>query len=100
MRRTSIALRHFRRDLTIETKPDRTFVTEADTAIETMIRERLADAFPDHGIVGEEYGTSDADASGALVPRPDRRDPQLPAWHPALRHACSRSSATASSRRP
>src|SRR4029077_9484223 len=59
-----IALPHFRRDLTIETKPDRTFVTQADTAIETMIRERLADAFPDHGIVGEEHGTSYADAPG------------------------------------
>ena len=51
-----VARAHFRRDLTIETKPDRTFVTQADTAIERLIRERLADAFPDHGIVGEEYG--------------------------------------------
>ncbi len=54
---------HFRRDLTIETKPDRTFVTQADTAIERMIRERLHDAFPDHGLVGEEYGTEAGDAS-------------------------------------
>lgn len=54
---------HFRRDLTIETKPDRTFVTEADTAIERRIRERLLDAFPDHGLVGEEYGTEAGDAS-------------------------------------
>ena len=30
----AIALEHFRRDLVIETKPDRTFVTQADTAIE------------------------------------------------------------------
>ncbi len=58
-----IARRHFRRDLTIETKPDRSFVTQADKAIEAMIRERLADAFPDHGLVGEEYGTSAGDAS-------------------------------------
>jgi histidinol-phosphatase len=57
-----IARRHFRRDLTIETKPDRTFVTEADTAIERLVRERLADAFPDHGLVGEEYGTEAGDA--------------------------------------
>jgi len=58
-----IARRHFRRDLTIETKPDRTFVTQADTSIERLIRERLADAFPDHGLIGEEYGVESGDAS-------------------------------------
>ncbi len=51
-----IALAHFRRDLRIETKPDRSFVTEADQAIETAIRRRLEAAHPDHGLVGEEYG--------------------------------------------
>jgi histidinol-phosphatase len=59
----AIARAHFRRDLTIETKPDRTFVTQADTTIERHIRERLTDAFPDHGLVGEEYGTDAGDAS-------------------------------------
>ncbi len=58
-----IARSHFRRDLTIEAKPDRTFVTQADKAIEARIRERLQAAFPDHGLVGEEYGTEDGDAS-------------------------------------
>jgi histidinol-phosphatase len=57
-----IALAHFRRDLTIEAKPDRTFVTQADTEIEARIRQRLRSAFPDHGLVGEEYGEDDADA--------------------------------------
>lgn len=52
-----IAVHHFRRDLEIMTKPDRTFVTVADQAIERMIRGRIAAAFPDHGLVGEEYGT-------------------------------------------
>ena len=59
-----IARAHFRRDLEITTKPDRSFVTQADTAIERMIRTRLTDAFPDHGIVGEEYGT---EGEGAAV---------------------------------
>ncbi len=58
-----VAREHFRRDLEIETKPDRTFVTQADKAIERMIRERLLDAFPDHGLIGEEYGTEAGDAS-------------------------------------
>lgn len=59
-----IALRHFRRDLQVKRKPDRTFVTVADTAIETLIRERVADAFPDHGVLGEELGV---DAAGATT---------------------------------
>jgi histidinol-phosphatase len=52
-----LALRHFRRDLVISTKPDRTFVTDADQAIERLLRERIAAAYPGHGLVGEEYGT-------------------------------------------
>ena len=51
-----IALRHFRRDLEIATKPDRSYVTQADTAIERHLRERIRARFPDHGFVGEEYG--------------------------------------------
>jgi len=54
-----LAMTHFRRDLVIETKPDRTFVTQADQAIERAIRSRIAAAYPDHGLVGEEYGTED-----------------------------------------
>ncbi len=52
----ALALAHFRRDLRIETKPDRSFVTEADQAIELGIRGRIAAAYPGHGLVGEEYG--------------------------------------------
>jgi len=57
-----IARRSFRRDLEISTKPDRTFVTQADTAIERAIRGRIAAGHPDHGLVGEEYGTEAGDA--------------------------------------
>jgi histidinol-phosphatase len=57
-----IALRHFRRDLEVMTKPDRSFVTAADQGIEQLIRERIRAAFPDHGLVGEEYGTEAGDA--------------------------------------
>jgi histidinol-phosphatase len=58
----AIALRHFRRDLEISAKPDRTLVTQADTAIERMIRGRIAAAHPDHGLVGEEFGVEAGDA--------------------------------------
>ncbi len=52
-----IALHHFRRDLDLERKPDRTFVTVADQGAEREIRSRILDRYPDHGLVGEEYGT-------------------------------------------
>jgi histidinol-phosphatase len=58
----AIARSAFRRDLEISTKPDRTFVTQADTAIERAIRARILAAHPDHGLVGEEYGTEAGDA--------------------------------------
>jgi histidinol-phosphatase len=58
-----MAMGAFRRDLEITTKPDRTFVTQADRAIEEELRKRITDAFPGHGVVGEEFGTSQPDAS-------------------------------------
>jgi histidinol-phosphatase len=52
----------FRRDLEISTKPDKTLVTQADTSIERAVRARIHAAYPDHGLVGEEYGTEAGDA--------------------------------------
>jgi histidinol-phosphatase len=49
-------LQHFRGDLTVEHKHDHSPVTVADRGAEEIIRERLSSAFPDHGLVGEEYG--------------------------------------------
>jgi histidinol-phosphatase len=60
-----VALHHFRRDLDIMTKPDRSFVTIADQGVERLIRERIRARFPDHGLVGEEYG----DEAGAGTAR-------------------------------
>ena len=59
----AIALAHFRRDLQITTKPDRSFVTQADRAIERRIREGILAAYPDHGLIGEEEGEEAAGAS-------------------------------------
>jgi histidinol-phosphatase len=57
----SITLARFQAaDLLVETKPDLTPVTEADTAVERTLRERLAVARPGDAIVGEEYGSSEA----------------------------------------
>ncbi|WP_322778535.1 histidinol-phosphatase [Frankia sp. Cas4] len=43
-------------DLLVEAKPDATPVTDADTAVEAMIRERLAQARPGDAVLGEEQG--------------------------------------------
>jgi histidinol-phosphatase len=43
-------------DLIVETKPDRTPVTEADRAVEEAIRGRLAVERPGDGMLGEEFG--------------------------------------------
>ena len=50
-------------DLRVETKPDMTPVTEADTAVEQAVRDRLSDARPEDGVLGEEYGSSPGEAS-------------------------------------
>ena len=60
----AIALGHFRRDVEATQKPDRSYVTAADTAIERLVRDRVAATFPGHGVVGEEYGD---DAAGTSV---------------------------------
>jgi histidinol-phosphatase len=59
-----ISMAGFRRHIRVEEKPDRSFVTEADQAIERLVRERLRAALPGCGLVGEEEGT---DAPGAGV---------------------------------
>ncbi len=51
-----LAMRSYRQRVPATRKPDRTFVTEADQAIERLIRERIRAVHPDHGLVGEEYG--------------------------------------------
>ncbi|HEY2644262.1 MAG TPA: inositol monophosphatase family protein [Galbitalea sp.] len=43
-------------DLVVTTKPDRTPVTDADQAVERLIRERIEAARPLDSILGEEYG--------------------------------------------
>ena len=58
-----ISMAGFRHDLRIDTKPDRSFVTEVDRAIESIVRQHLRAAYPGCGIVGEEEGIETADGS-------------------------------------
>jgi histidinol-phosphatase len=59
------SLRHFRADITIELKPDRSPVTQADKDAETAIVCVIRAAFPDHSLLTEE--------SGALPGSPESR---------------------------
>ncbi len=56
----AISLARFRAtDLHVETKPDLTPVSEADHAVETALRERLARERPGEAVLGEEEGGDD-----------------------------------------
>jgi inositol-phosphate phosphatase / L-galactose 1-phosphate phosphatase / histidinol-phosphatase len=58
---------HFRQRLTVEDKPDLTPVTAADRAAELAMRRLIETSFPDHGIVGEEFGRVREDAEFVWV---------------------------------
>jgi histidinol phosphatase-like enzyme (inositol monophosphatase family) len=53
--------------LVVETKADASPVTLADRGAEELIRARLAKKFPEHGIIGEEFGSERADAEFVWV---------------------------------
>lgn len=59
----ALAMASFRLAIAVTAKPDASFVTAADTAVERAIRARISSRFPEHGLVGEEYGEQ-ASASG------------------------------------
>lgn len=63
-RADALALRHFAAGVEADRKPDRTLVTVADTEIERLVRDTIADRFPGHGVLGEEYGE---DGAGATI---------------------------------
>ena len=52
----TVALRHYRSNLTVETKPDGSPVTVADRAAETAARAWVQARFPQDGVLGEELG--------------------------------------------
>jgi inositol-phosphate phosphatase/L-galactose 1-phosphate phosphatase/histidinol-phosphatase len=62
-----ILCRHFRTSVLVDTKPDQTPVSIADRDAEQAMRTLIIDRYPDHGIVGEEYGTSHTDAEYVWV---------------------------------
>lgn len=55
----ALLMRHFDQHLKIEYKGEADLVTAADRAAEKLIRERIAEHWPGHDILGEEQGLAD-----------------------------------------
>lgn len=54
-----ITLRYFKKDFQTRLKGKDNFVTQADLEAEELLRQRIAERYPDDAIVGEEGGESD-----------------------------------------
>ena len=68
----AVTLPAFREDGPVESKGSNGYdpVTEADRGAEAAIRRLIAQRFPDHGVVGEEYGADRPDAEHVWVVDP------------------------------
>ncbi len=63
----ALVRRYFRQPCAVDIKPDKSPVTLADRAVEAALRETLEKEFPDHGIIGEEFGSVRAEADYVWV---------------------------------
>ena len=54
----------------VEIKSDGSPVTAVDLAVEKVLRERIDAAYPQHGVLGEEFGSRDLDAEWVWVVDP------------------------------
>jgi histidinol-phosphatase len=62
-----IALSYFRGTFEVRAKADATPVTEADLAVEAMIREAIRERYPEDGVLGEEGGSEGGAARRWIV---------------------------------
>ncbi len=67
---SAASLRHFRRGVRVELKPDRTPVTVADRESEQAIVAVIRASFPDHAILGEETGAHAGSAATRWIVDP------------------------------
>ncbi|HZD37722.1 MAG TPA: histidinol-phosphatase [Actinomycetes bacterium] len=64
----AVTMERFRAsDLVVETKPDLTPVSEADRAVEQLLRKRIGEERPDHAVLGEEFGGDGAGATARWI---------------------------------
>lgn len=54
-------LPYYRKPIPVDYKADDSPVTQADRTAETLMRNKIAEHFPEHGIIGEEHGEVDAE---------------------------------------
>jgi len=63
----AIIRRRFRQKINVEIKPDNSPVSDADKETESELRRLIGVTFPDHGVIGEEYGPERPDAEFVWV---------------------------------
>lgn len=56
-----LTLKYYRQSYELEFKSDQSPVTNADREAEKVIRALIKEKYPDHGIIGEEYGEENSD---------------------------------------
>lgn len=64
---SEIIRKYFRTNINIESKSDKSPVTIADKKAEEVMRELISKHFPDHGVIGEEFGATNNDAEYTWV---------------------------------
>ena len=57
-----VTLNYFRKTIPVDDKADKSPVTQADREIEQVLRALIKHHYPDHGIIGEEFGNERTDA--------------------------------------
>ncbi len=55
-------LKWYRGQFSVDLKEDRSPVTIADRKAEEILRKKISQHFPEHGIIGEEFGSDNSDA--------------------------------------
>src|SRR5437773_5967126 len=63
----AIAMKYYRAGFDVTIKPDQTPVTQADREAEQAIAEILRKAFPEYGMLGEEFGGHGASENRWIV---------------------------------
>ena len=82
-----LTLAHYQTGVTVERKPDRSAVTIADREAEQLLRRLIEARFPDHAIVGEEFGGRQSRRQPPLDRRSDRRHQLVRPRRAVLRRA-------------
>jgi len=62
-----VALKYFRQVIPVDDKQDKSPVTQADREIEQVLRAMIRKTFPEHGIIGEEFGKDNEGAEFVWV---------------------------------